>query len=199
MSQVTLDDPVSKFLPAFADLRVILPGSTPETPLTEPARSPVTMRHLLTHTSGLSYGIFSNSVTDTLLKTRIGPEATQTWFRTLSNSELCAHIAAVPLSFHPGTAFLYSLGLDVIGHVIEIISGTTLDDFMQTRVFEPLGMHDTFFTVPPAHAHRLVPCYEVSPSGGVQLSASPERDRSTSVPLLAGTMLCDRCVTKVCR
>jgi CubicO group peptidase (beta-lactamase class C family) len=204
---VQLDDPVSKFLPAFADMKVCNGGTAAE-PQTAPLNSPVTMRHLLTHTSGISYGIFSNSVPDQILKARVGTQVASEWFRSLTNQQLCEHIAATPLSFQPGTAFLYGLGIDVIGHIIEVIrfvwflfiackldfrfnrisahSGQSLDVFLTERIFAPLGMNNTWFTVPAEHAHRLATCYEFVAGFGLSPSTSVERDRLTAASLLAG-------------
>ena len=183
--KVSLEDHVSKYLPAFAEARVCV-GGTVDAPLTEPANKAITLLHLLTHTSGISYGIFSSSIPDEILKARVGPAAVQEWCRPLSSAELCAHIAATPLSFQPGTAYLYSLGIDVIGHIIELVSGQSLDVFLRQRIFEPLGMRSTWFTVPPEHAHRLVSCYQLSTGFGYSPSQSSECDRLTVPPLLSG-------------
>jgi CubicO group peptidase (beta-lactamase class C family) len=137
-----LKDPVSRFLPAFEDARVWAGGSQNK-PVTVPAIEPVRMWHLLTHTAGLTYGFHYAEPLDGIYRDKgfeFGPPqgmdlatATDAW-------------ASFPLLFEPGSEFNYSVATDVLGRVIEVLSGQTLDAFLKQRILEPLGMHDTAFS-----------------------------------------------------
>jgi len=132
---LSLDDEVSKYIPSFAQLSVLV-GGTLDKPLLEPLKKPMTIYHLLTHTSGISYGIFSNSIFDQLLRRHIGENSSSIWFRDVPLSELCDKIAQTPLCFHPGDHFLYGLSSDVLGYIIEVISGKSLQSFFFEEIFE---------------------------------------------------------------
>jgi CubicO group peptidase (beta-lactamase class C family) len=137
-----LKDPVSRFLPAFADARVWAGGSQNK-PVTVPATEPVRMWHLLTHTSGLTYGFHYAEPLDGVYRDR-GFE-----FGPPQGMDLAAAAdawAELPLLFQPGTEFNYSVSTDVLGRVIEILSGQTLDAFLEQRILKPLGMGDTAFS-----------------------------------------------------
>ncbi len=159
--KLKLDDPVSKFIPEFANMRVL---TSPDTSLNSvPAKNPILIRHLLTHTAGLSYNI---SAKGPLLKeyerlgilpgqvnTTIELQARGTRPKTLA--EFAQRVASAPLIAEPGTVWNYSIGLDVLGAVIEKASGMPFDTFVQTRLLDPLGMKSTYWTVPPGDAKRL--------------------------------------------
>src|SRR3954447_20543973 len=137
-----LKDPVASFIPAFADARVWAGGSQTK-PLTVPAREPVRMWHLLTHTSGLTYGFHYAHPLDGIYRDK-GFE-----FSGPPGMDLTACVNAwgqLPLLFEPGTEFNYSISTDVLGRVVEVLSGQTLDVFLKERILDPLGMHDTAFT-----------------------------------------------------
>ena len=136
-------------------------GSTEGQVTTEPIQSHITILHLLTHTSGISYGIFGNHFSDEILKNKVPNEDWKNWFRYTPLTELCEHIASTPLCFQPGKHFLYGLNFEVLGRVIEIVSGCTLDVFMDENIFKPLGMRNTGFTVCGGDQVRLPRCYEV--------------------------------------
>jgi CubicO group peptidase (beta-lactamase class C family) len=136
-----LTDPVERFIPAFADARVWAGGSQNK-PLTVPAIEPVRMWHLLTHTAGLTYGFHYAEPLDGIYRAH-GFE-----FGSPKGMDLEAvtdAFAAFPLLFQPGTEFNYSVSTDVLGRVIEVVSGQPLDAFLKARVFDPLGMVDTSF------------------------------------------------------
>jgi len=158
-----LSDPVSAFIPSFADVRVYAGGSDLK-PLTVPAQEPVRIWHLLTHTSGLTYGFHRVHPSDALLRGagyewNYPPDATlaqavDTW-------------APVPLLFEPGAEWNYSLATDVLGRVVEVVSGSRLDRFLDERILCPLGMTDTSFGVAgrdPADADRLARLYAATPT-----------------------------------
>jgi CubicO group peptidase (beta-lactamase class C family) len=155
-----LKDPVSRFIPSFADVRVYKQGSS-LAPVTEPASEPVRIWHLLTHTSGLTYGFHYAHPVDAMYRAAGfdfgAPPA-------LDLAACCDAWAAIPLVFQPGTEWNYSVSTDVLGRVVEVASGQTLDDFFRTRLFEPLGMADTGFSVPEADHARLAALYAKAPA-----------------------------------
>jgi CubicO group peptidase (beta-lactamase class C family) len=181
---VSLEDEVAKFIPAFQQTQV-LTGGTVDDYTTEPQKTPLKIIHLLTHTSGITYGFFGNTLGDLLLKKTVGDDW-KNWFRNTDLETFCNMIAASHLSFQPGTKFHYSLSIDVVGRVIEVISGMKLDEFFQKEVFEPLQMHDTAFYVPAKDLSRLVECYEMLPCHSCRLSNVPERERAELPINLAG-------------
>ncbi|GHH77578.1 serine hydrolase [Streptomyces sulfonofaciens] len=156
-----LTDPVSRFIPSFADLRVFRGGSDVK-PVTEPVTEPVTIWHLLTHTAGLTYGFLRAHPVDAMLRAR-GFEWTRPREYDLARS--VDAWAGVPLLFQPGTEWNYSLATDVLGRVVEVASGLRLDEFFRTRIFEPLGMTETGFHIPAGTEERLASLYVPAPGG----------------------------------
>jgi CubicO group peptidase (beta-lactamase class C family) len=150
-----LKDPVSTLIPAFADLRVFRSGS-PLAPVTEPATEPVRIWHLLTHTAGLTYGFHHVHPVDAIYRA-----AGYEWGAPpgVDLAAACEAWASFPLLFQPGTEWNYSVATDVLGRVVEVASGQSLDEFFRTRIFEPLGMSDTAFGVAPADHSRLAALY----------------------------------------
>lgn len=149
-----LDDPVSAFLPGWGDLRVWSDGDPNRYRTTFPDRE-VQVRDLLTHTSGLTYGFMGRHPVDALYRAHgIGsPE--------LTLAEQCDRLAGLPLLFSPGARWSYSVATDVLGRLVEVISGQPFDEFLQERIFDPLGMADTGFWVPEERAERLATNYAV--------------------------------------
>ena len=150
-----LTDPVAKFIPSFADVRVYAGGSDLK-PVTVPATEPVRIWHLLTHTSGLTYGFHRVHPADALLRAA-GYEWTSPPGTDLAAA--CDTWASIPLLFQPGAEWNYSLATDVLGRVVEVASGQRLDEFFSTRIFGPLHMTDTGFYVPDEHSERLAALY----------------------------------------
>jgi CubicO group peptidase (beta-lactamase class C family) len=151
-----LNDPVSNFIPGFSGSRV-LTGGSPEAPETEPSGEPVRIWHLLTHTAGL---IYSWSGQNPLLSTIFE----QTEAAVPAGTDLagwCEAWAQIPLLFHPGSAWNYSIAHDVLGRVVEVAAGLPLDRFFAERIFEPLGMADTGFQVQETDHDRLATLYEL--------------------------------------
>jgi CubicO group peptidase (beta-lactamase class C family) len=157
-----LNDPVSRFIPAFADARVYAGGSAAN-PATVPAVEPIRIRHLLTHTSGLTYGFHRVHPVDEMYRAA-GFDSGGPPGKDLA--ACCDAWAALPLVFQPGTEWIYSIGTDVLGRVIEVVSGQTLDEFFETRILGPLGMTDTSFRVPPEQRERLAALYTPAPGTG---------------------------------
>jgi CubicO group peptidase (beta-lactamase class C family) len=159
---LNLFDPVAKFIPSFADVRVYRKGPA-MAPLTVPASEPMLVWHLLTHTAGLSFGAsFANPV-DEIYRAAgflLGlPE-------DYDLAEACDRWASMPLLFEPGTEWSYSHATDVVGRVVELVSGQPLDEFFAERIFEPLGMVDTGFSVSEDDSTRLAFLYLCDPQTG---------------------------------
>lgn len=163
-----LEDPLHKFIPEFANMRVWVSGEG-DAMTTVPAKSPITMKQLLTHTSGLTYGFMESTPVDAAYRAnRIEFNAGK---GTLEDT--ARRLAEMPLLAEPGTEWNYSVSTDVLGRVIEVISGQTLDDYFRQRILEPLGMKDTGFTVPEGQAGRFAALYVPTPDGGMELADAP--------------------------
>ena len=150
-----LTDPVSRFIPEFADARVYVAGSA-NAPGTRPAAGPVRVWHLLTHTAGLTYGWFHAHAVDEIYRGH-GYE-----FGAPAGVDLagaCAAWGGFPLLFDPGTRWNYSVATDVLGRVVEVASGLPLDRYFAERILQPLGMTDTAFSVESDDLHRLAALY----------------------------------------
>jgi CubicO group peptidase (beta-lactamase class C family) len=158
-----LTDPVSRFLPAFADQRVYVAGSDLKA-ATEPAAEPIRIQHLLTHTSGLTYGFHRAHPVDGMLRARGYDWG---WPAGVTLADAVDTWASIPLLFHPGREWNYSLSTDVLGRLVEVVSGQTLDAFFAERILGPLGMTDTGFFAPPEQQDRLARLYLATPSGGI--------------------------------
>ncbi|MFF2751447.1 serine hydrolase domain-containing protein [Kitasatospora sp. NPDC058048] len=159
---IGLQDPVSRYLPEFADVRVYQRGPASR-PVTVPAAEPIRIVHLLTHTSGLTYGFHRAHPVDEIY-TANGFEWTTA--PGLDLAQCVTKWASFPLLFEPGTAWNYGASSDVLGRVIEVASGRRLDEFLAERVLGPLGMADTGFHVPADKADRLAGFYVVDPASG---------------------------------
>ena len=168
--KLRLSDPVSAFIPEFTNTQVAIavdenarpePGEIPAH-YTVPAQREITLRDLLTHTSGLESGGLGGRIGN-----RIAPRDT-----TMNLEQYIPTLGKVPLDFQPGTRWRYSAltGIEVLGRVVEVASGMTLDRFLQERLFEPLGMEDTAFTVPADKQSRLVMRYERTDEGQLERS-----------------------------
>lgn len=157
-----LTDEVSRWIPSFASVRVYEKGSS-QKPWTVPATEPVRVWHLLTHTAGLTYGFMHTHVADAVYRAN-GYE-----WGVPPGTDLeaaCDAWAAMPLLFQPGTRWGYSVGTDVVGRLVEVISGQRLDAYLAEHVLGPLGMVDTSFWVEPERAGRLAALYTPSPVDG---------------------------------
>jgi CubicO group peptidase (beta-lactamase class C family) len=157
-----LTDEISRWMPAFAGVRVYDKGSALR-PFTVPAVEPIRIWHLLTHTAGLSYGFMQTSVVDALYRAA-GFDLVPRDLVDLATA--CDRWAALPLLFQPGTAWGYSVATDVLGRLVELVSGRSLDAFFRQRIFEPLGMTDTGWWVCDADAARLAGLYAPDPKTG---------------------------------
>ena len=154
--RLLLSHPVAHYLPAFAGQRVY----DEATGTTAPVQREATVHDLLRHTAGLSYAWEAGTVPDAYRAARVGS-------RRHSNADLVAALGPLPLVHQPGTRWEYSRATDVLGAVLEVIEGESLGAILQRRVFGPLGMHDTGFSVPAAQQHRLAEAFERDPQTGI--------------------------------
>ncbi|HYC66783.1 serine hydrolase domain-containing protein [Brevundimonas sp.] len=156
-----LDDPITKFLPEF-DGQKVFSGLDADGGLqVEDAARPPTLRELMSHTAGLGYGLFDNHPVETAYRERAVMTAT-------SLEDLARRAAGVPLMFQPGTDWFYSVAAGLQGLVVERLSGQSFGAFLQSRIFEPLGMADTGFQTRPDNAHRLAGIYADDGRGGLE-------------------------------
>lgn len=162
--RLSLDDPVDRHLPAFADPRVYVGGPVLR-PRTRPAAGPVLIRHLLTHTAGLTFGFYHRHPVDALYR-EAGLEYSVPPGKDLA--ETVEVYARMPLQFDPGTRWNYSVASNVLGRVIEVVSGQPLDAFFADRILGPLGMTDTGFHVTPGQEARLAALYGEAEEGGIE-------------------------------
>ena len=174
-----LENPVSRWIPEFADTQVWI-GGTAEDPETKRLETPLTIQHMLTHTSGLTYGFqYQNAVDERYRQFALGS------FEKAPDYDLdrCMELlAAQPLLFEPGTSWNYSMSTDVCGALVERISGMKLDEFFAKRIFEPLGMTDTAFAAPESDVARCSPLYVFAPGKGMnRLSSARSMTRGESM------------------
>jgi len=174
-----LKDPIATFIPSFADQRVYVSGPAAN-PVTRPAIEPVRIWHLLTHTAGLTYGFHYASPVDAMYR-----HAGLEWGtpRGADLEAVCDLYGGFPLLFEPGTEWNYSVATDVVGRLIEVVSGQPLDQFLRERVFAPLGMTDTGFHAPEADHGRLAALY-VPGAGGQATRMDAMGDAAKHEPVL---------------
>lgn len=173
-----LDNPVSRFIPAFKALRVYTAGDATKFE-TRPATRQVTFRDLLTHTAGFAYGTSGNHAVDDMYRAR------KIFTGTLG--EMIEKLSDLPLLFDPGSQWSYSLATDILGYLVEVISGQTLDNYFAENILGPLGMEDTAFYVPEAKLARFAANYNYQ-EGGFRLIDSPTNSTYRQPPtfLLGG-------------
>ena len=151
-----LDNPISKYIPEFKNPQLLKSFRYDDTTYTtEPANKEITIRHLLTHTSGLGYGMIDGDERFKMIYQKAGVTDLFTT-ENISIEQSVKRLAKLPLHHHPGEDYTYSEGLDVLGYFVEIMSGQPFDEFLREHLFDPLGMNDTWFYLPNEKAGRLV-------------------------------------------
>ena len=167
--KLNLDDKVSKYIPEFLDTQVYkeLDGKHSF----EPQKTPLTIRHLLTHTSGIPYG-WESSYTDSIYNAR--QHMRQDW--TLE--EMTKDIATIPLKFQPGTNYNYGLGIDIAGYIVEVVSGEKLNNYFKTVIFDPLKMNDTRFYIPEEKREQLSELYTMDENGKLIIVSDPNMEKN---------------------
>lgn len=181
-----LDDPVSRYLPEFARPRVLTTFRAADTTFdAEPAGREMTIRQLLTHTSGLDYaGIGSENFRAIYAKAGV-PSGIGNDTHTIA--EKMRILGGLPLHSKPGDAYIYSLSFDVLGYFVEVVSGMPFDQFLRTRIFDPLGMRDTWFYLPPDRHGRLVTLHDGQSGRAVPMQGLVFDGVNPDYPRLEGT------------
>ncbi|HVR31038.1 MAG TPA: serine hydrolase domain-containing protein [Thermoanaerobaculia bacterium] len=168
-----LDDPVGKYIPELANLKVAKEDGPDGNPVVEDAHHPMTIRELVSHSGGLTYGFFSRSQVDSLY------QQANILDRDSTLKEFVGKLGKIPLRQQPGTQWHYSVSVDVQGYLVEVLSGQPFDQFLEERVFAPLGMKDTAFWVPEEKAARFSPLYVPDKDGKL---VSQGRDEFSTPP-----------------
>ena len=163
-----LNDPVHRFIPEWRDQKVWISGDVDAMELKAP-EPPMTMRHVLSHTAGLTYGATNHPVDKAYRRHGVNRDRSET-LRTFVDK-----LALVPLRYQPGESWMYSFATDVCGYLVEAISGKPFDQYLQETIFDPLGMHDTSFWVRPEKLPRFAANYQRQPDKSLKLVDDPER------------------------
>lgn len=170
-----LSDPVYKYLPEFKQVKVLESNGK----LAAPKR-PITIQHLLTHTAGLTYGSFGETEVDKLY------QAANLFDKKGDLAEMVRQIASLPLLYHPGEGWVYSVATDVVGRLVEILSGQTLAEYLEEHIFRPLGMVDSFFSVPADKVGRLSTCYAETETQKMAVYDGSENSAFLNISLYSG-------------
>ena len=170
-----LNDPISRIIPGWKDPKVYVSGEGDQV-ITEPSRRPITFRHVLSHTAGLSYGNGEHAVDGCYQTAGLGRRSDFTL------SEFTTALAGMPLRFHPGEAWLYSYATDVCGYLVEALSGQSFDDYLQSNIFEPLEMADSGFHVPGSKLERFAANYARRPDRSLSLIDDPMKSTYGTPP-----------------
>jgi CubicO group peptidase (beta-lactamase class C family) len=176
-----LDDPISKFIPEFKNPQVLQNFRYGDTTFTTvPAKREISIRHLLTHSSGIGYGGIDIDERMRMIYQKAGiVEAFDT--EGMNNERNIKELAKMPLHQDPGESFIYSMSIDVLGHLVEVVSGMSLDSFFRERIFNPLGMNDTWFYLPENENSRLVEVHV--PQNGIWVNHVQGQGWDTSYPV----------------
>lgn len=177
--RVQLDDPVHRYIPAWSNLRVYQSGTLATGWITSAPARPMLIIDLLRHTAGLTYGFQLNTNVDAAYR-RLGIGEIEKGDMTLER--MIALLADLPLEFSPGEAWNYSIATDVVGWLVQVISGQPFEDFLQSRIFGPCGMVDTGFHVRVGQGHRLATCYQPAKMGGIAVQDQAETSSFLSPP-----------------
>lgn len=187
-----LDDAVQDYIPAFKKTQVLDSFNEKDsTYTTVPVKSPITLRQLLTHTSGIAYGDFYPGKVKAVYK-KNNMLSVGLSHPSWTTEEFINRLAEVPLAFQPGDHFMYGLNMDVLGRVVEVVSGEKLGDYFRKHIFEPLGMKDTYFYLPKEKQLRLVPIYGYDANNTFQmltndpLVTNPDYPKSADIGHYAG-------------
>ncbi len=157
--KIKLDDPVEKYIPAFKNMKIFNKEQTE----THDAKNKMTIKHLLTHSSGLTYGWGNKPVDKHYAELKIFQKGS-------GLSDMVEKLAKIPLVFEPGERWNYGVSTDVLGYLVEVVSEMPFEKFLQTHIFQPLGMVDTAFSVPKAKVERFAALYRPTEAGGLRLA-----------------------------
>jgi CubicO group peptidase (beta-lactamase class C family) len=165
-SKLKLDDPISKYIPEFKGLKVYSESGKHDAQLRE-----MSVRDLFRHTSGLTYGYFGNTAVDKMYR------ANGVLNQKSSLQDMINKLSGIPLLYQPGTKWHYSVSTDVLGYLVQKVSGQSLNEFFRQNIFEPLDMNDTAFYVPNEKANRFAACYGPGQNGGLKIVDEPTESR----------------------
>ncbi len=183
---IGLDDAVATHIPEWKDLAVYASGmptllaAAPASYMTTPVERPMKVIDLATHTSGLTYGFMMRTAVDAAYRqVKVVDRQTEGGLQGMIDQ-----LAQIPLDFSPGTAWNYSVAIDVLGYLVEKLSGVSFGEFLRTRLFEPLGMHDTAFHIDPDKVERFSSCYQPEGASGLKLQDDARESTYAKPPLL---------------
>lgn len=179
--KIELNEPVGNFIPTFKKTTVAVKEGTGTK--TVPARRPITIQQLLTHTAGISYGTDAH-VADAYKAKGLGPAAGNGWYTADKDEPVCEtmeRLGTLPFVAQPGEAYVYGYNTDILGCVVEKASGMALDEFIRTRITQPLGMKDTRFFIPPAERERLAAVYSSGSDGRIARAAEGSKGQGSYV------------------
>jgi len=178
--KIMLDDPISKYIPEFTKPVVLDQFNAEDSSFTTvPAKREISVRHLLTHMSGINYNVIGSDERIRAIYTKAGILDAFT-LDDIKIGDNIKKLAKLPLTHQPGEKWTYGLSVDALGYLVEVVSGMTLDQYVQKQIFEPLGIKDTYFYLPDTKASRLVPIYSETKEKGLEkvttnsLSANPD-------------------------
>ncbi|MFK8007631.1 MAG: serine hydrolase domain-containing protein [Saprospiraceae bacterium] len=176
-----LDDPIFYYIPAFKQSAVLDQFNEADSSFTtKPVRRPITIRHLLTHTSGITYGVFNpgkiQAVYEKMGANNFGLSA------DVTTEQMANQLAKVPLIFQPGEKYMYGLNMEILGRVVEVVSGKRLNQYFKENIMMPLGIEDTGFYLPKSKHDRLVPVYTYDEKGKVIMAADTEFGKILQFP-----------------
>jgi CubicO group peptidase (beta-lactamase class C family) len=177
--KIRLSDPLSRYVPAFKNSKVMVPRNGCDFELV-PARREITVHDLMTHSAGLSYGFEENSALDALYRKEFWEPSDKE--PGLSLEEMIRTLAKLPLASHPGTAFRYSVAIDVLGYLVQLAAEQPFDVFLKEKIFGPLGMVDTDFWVPSGKVDRLAAVYGPAEGGGLKVVDASQGSHYTRPP-----------------
>lgn len=170
---IGLDDAVDKYIPAFKQTRVLESfDSSDSSYTTVPVKSPITIRQLLTHTSGIPYSDYKGNSLNVVFEKMGLTQVGLSHAAGMTTEEFINRLAKVPLAFQPGERYQYGLNMDVLGRVIEVVSGMKLSDYFRKNIFDPLGMNDTWFYLPAEKHNRVFPVFSSTKEGVKQAEGS---------------------------
>ena len=180
-------DPISKYIPEFKDLKVYKGATGSGEPILVEPEHPPTMRELMTHTAGFTYGFFGDSPVDAIYQK-------EHVLQSANLQEMITKLGKIPLVYQPGTQWRYSASMDIQGYIVEKLSGQTLPEFMRTHIYEPLGMKDAGFFVPEDKRARFMTLYRSGPDGALVADANAgpnprDYDHQPTLPSGGGGMV----------
>ena len=177
-----LDDPILYYLPSFAKHEILDQfNEVDSTFTTKPTKKKITIRHLLTHTSGITYGVFTGGHVQAIYE-KLGANNFGLSHPNMNTIEMANQLAKVPLIFEPGQQYSYGLNMEILGAIVEIVSKMSLGEYFQKNIFEPLGMKETHFYLPKSQHSRLIPVYTYDDKGKVIMAADTEFGKILQYP-----------------